>query len=750
MENTPQPIQQNQAQPQGNGLDPKIVNAAKAIRQVESRGNFQEKGASGEYGAYQFTPDTWNGASKKYLGQNVDLFSATPDQQNEVAYKRIADWENQGYDLGQVASMWNAGEGRPNAYEENFRGVNKQGVSYDTPAYAKKVAETYHQIKGTTPPQQQIPQPSQTPNIDNHLFGENIDKIAPWLIGGAAAIPAAVLAAPELLAGVGAAALGTAGEVAGGAGLAGTAAEAASPGILGKIAGGIKNKISGILSPSGIGSVIAGEGIGKAAGLLTGSGSSISPSDGSTIPNQEQNLQEEISQLEASLPNAQSNQRKISEAVQTMLGSTAAGSKYLMTPDGHEAAMTLGTYGAAPVMGPNGTANSLSAIDTMQENDKQLARGINSALDVEGKTATTNDVLKQAYEDAEANNPQATPEQMDIIKGHIARNLERESSSADKYGHVKLSKMNKYRKQHGASSRFDLNRTTEQRAAHKSLNSAYKKTILRNSEHKDLIHATLREETKIHRAIKALQLMHGKKIPKAEEGLLHMLLKESVKFAGAKVGDKIGGPVGAVIGYLFTRKLTNSVDKRLAKQLFERPGVEKFMEEIEKKNPTVYNLLVKKLTENGIKLPTLLLPAPKEGSPKESHYIPIELGEAMQIEKRAQKINTEKQKELLGLPAPKPGTISGETMRLPTSSRDLSNMERQAQKINRSSSRIKTVHGLLKMAQKKDKKMKEKEREKQLKKEFLNEPYMNESKLPVIRAGKKPRSKTSGLPVIKA
>ena len=50
--------------------------------------------------------------------------------------------------------MWNAGEGRPDAYKQNWRGVNKWGVRYDTPAYVNKVYNTYKQIKQGTPQNQ--------------------------------------------------------------------------------------------------------------------------------------------------------------------------------------------------------------------------------------------------------------------------------------------------------------------------------------------------------------------------------------------------------------------------------------------------------------------------------------------------------------------------------------------------------------------------------------------------------------------
>lgn len=130
-------------------LDPDIVNLAKATRDVESGTNFTAKGKSGEYGAYQYTEPTWDAQSKS-AGVIVPLTQATPEQQNEVWYKWAKAKKDAGNNVGQIASMQNAGEGRPNAYLDGNSGVNKYGVSYDTVSYAKKVAEKYQQYKQQT------------------------------------------------------------------------------------------------------------------------------------------------------------------------------------------------------------------------------------------------------------------------------------------------------------------------------------------------------------------------------------------------------------------------------------------------------------------------------------------------------------------------------------------------------------------------------------------------------------------------
>lgn len=131
------------------GLDPKAYILTKAIAYQENGGkqpSYTVKGGSGEYGAYQYLPATWNARAAKYLGANApSLQDATPDQQNQVTYDWVADKLNTvnpntgvNYTPAEVASMHNAGEGAPEAYKGN-KGVNSSGVSYDTSAYANGV-----------------------------------------------------------------------------------------------------------------------------------------------------------------------------------------------------------------------------------------------------------------------------------------------------------------------------------------------------------------------------------------------------------------------------------------------------------------------------------------------------------------------------------------------------------------------------------------------------------------------------------
>lgn len=164
-------------------LDPQAVALAKAIRQTESGGDWNAKGASGEFGAYQFMPSTWDAYARE-AGVNAAFGSASPDQQNEVAYKKIKQWKDQGYNVGQIASMWNAGPGKPDAYQEGWKGTvtlpNGQKVDYDTPAYAKKVAEAYQRLKGEQMIRQDAPMPEgfSDGESDGTFFGDVGESVA--------------------------------------------------------------------------------------------------------------------------------------------------------------------------------------------------------------------------------------------------------------------------------------------------------------------------------------------------------------------------------------------------------------------------------------------------------------------------------------------------------------------------------------------------------------------------------------------
>lgn len=111
---------------------------AASIKQHESGGNYSAKGGSGEFGAYQFMPGTWDAYSAEYLkSQGKEPQSLVPSQANQdaVAEFKIQQWLNQGWDVRQIAAAWNSGS----PTWEGKKGTNKQGVKYDVPSYVSAI-----------------------------------------------------------------------------------------------------------------------------------------------------------------------------------------------------------------------------------------------------------------------------------------------------------------------------------------------------------------------------------------------------------------------------------------------------------------------------------------------------------------------------------------------------------------------------------------------------------------------------------
>lgn len=134
----------------------------KALAYAENGGTVDilnpKAGKTGEMKSiYQFTPATWKLYAKQVFGK--DNVPMTADTETHVVNEKVKKWIKEGKTTSQIASMWNAGESKPDAYKQNWKGINKKfGIEYDTPAYAKKVlgyAKQFYQEKSKS----QIPQP---------------------------------------------------------------------------------------------------------------------------------------------------------------------------------------------------------------------------------------------------------------------------------------------------------------------------------------------------------------------------------------------------------------------------------------------------------------------------------------------------------------------------------------------------------------------------------------------------------------
>lgn len=126
----------------GNWFDSPATDSEKirqAIRQTESGGDYTVKGASGEKGAYQFMPSTWNQFSNEY-NQGKGALEQTPENEEAVVEHKINQWIDEGLSPQEIAAKWNSGSHKN---WENKRGTNRHGVKYDVPEYVNKVMSVY-------------------------------------------------------------------------------------------------------------------------------------------------------------------------------------------------------------------------------------------------------------------------------------------------------------------------------------------------------------------------------------------------------------------------------------------------------------------------------------------------------------------------------------------------------------------------------------------------------------------------------
>lgn len=176
-------------------IDPQVKNLVSAIGRAEtgdpSPDAYTKQGKSGEFGRYQFMPDTWKLWAGKHLGD--PNAQPTMENQNKVAYAQVKEWKDAGLNPAQIASKWNSGS--ENAYKENNTGTNSQGVSYDTPAYTQKVSQYYQQLKGGQSNVSQLlgQNPAQATSVDQQRtnmeaqgqpVSVNPNKTGPSFVGG--------------------------------------------------------------------------------------------------------------------------------------------------------------------------------------------------------------------------------------------------------------------------------------------------------------------------------------------------------------------------------------------------------------------------------------------------------------------------------------------------------------------------------------------------------------------------------------
>jgi hypothetical protein len=125
---------------------------AMAIKHIESRGNYFVSGGSGEFGAYQIMPKTWDRLCRKYYNiikqrypecDTIIIDINSPDWQDLIVKLKIDELYTKGYQLENIAAIWNSGQ--PYGWENKI-GINKKGQKYNVPEYIQKVKDQYKKI----------------------------------------------------------------------------------------------------------------------------------------------------------------------------------------------------------------------------------------------------------------------------------------------------------------------------------------------------------------------------------------------------------------------------------------------------------------------------------------------------------------------------------------------------------------------------------------------------------------------------
>lgn len=115
-----------------------IYKLMQVIRTLESGGNYHAIGASGEYGAYQYMPNTWRYYCLRYFGKTLDI--KIESNQDIITEYKIRELLEMGYSVEQLASFWNSG--RPEW--EGRVGINSYGVAFNVPQYVQTFKSLYN------------------------------------------------------------------------------------------------------------------------------------------------------------------------------------------------------------------------------------------------------------------------------------------------------------------------------------------------------------------------------------------------------------------------------------------------------------------------------------------------------------------------------------------------------------------------------------------------------------------------------
>lgn len=657
-------------------LDPKVKNLVSAIGRAET-GNptpqsYTQRGASGEFGRYQFMPDTYKAYAKKYLGD--ENAQPTVENQNKIAYSFVKEKKDAGFNPAQIASMWNAGEGRPNAYKENFRGVNAQGVAYDTPAYAAKVSQYYNQLNSQIPQTPDIQQQRENLQAQGQPVSLDESRAKPTfggeIVRGLIKTPARLLTneiqAAQLLTGspvtqpfsgkylgevkpigqegsFGKRLKETAGaglelgSYAVGGGEAKAGLEAAKAGGL-FTKGLLKTLGKGALEGAGIGAL---GGAGQALGENKDIGSTVkSTLGGALVGGVTGGVLGTVGGL---IAKAKGITPETIDAVKSSIGSdyvkslskTVAGRKVLdENAIGLKASLDAGIL---PDINNNRYDTTL-ATKKLQDMMDKLGAGRGADIAAQNKPVD-NTLLKNSIVN-NINEFVADP----LEKQKVLKNVDDWFAAlGDKP--IDLEKLNKLQVSAGKLARFENNSDATIRSAYRNIYHGIGTFINENVKSTGGVNQEINNTlTQYHKIMDFLDAIHEK--PVSDKGLVSILASHAAKTAATGVGATLGGPAGAIIGAeslpVFERMLrkilggdnTSYTKVMEAIQSGEQKRIDTILKQVEKNKGLKAVRDIQRALQEVKQLPAGTLP---KGKISET-YTPIKLGGATTFEKPAEKV----------------------------------------------------------------------------------------------------------------
>ena len=586
MQNQPnnQPMQQPSAantpvKPSLDGMDIGAVNLARAIRQKESGGNYEALGDGGySAGAYQWNngkqklnpgeiPANFRSEAQQY-GLNPDDF--TPYNQDMVAYNKIKALKDQGYNVSQIASIWNSGD--PDAWTGTFKngkpsqGYNPTiGARYDVPAYEKEISNLYNQLKNSG--EGNANGITATPRT-----GHNLDPYSVALVG----------------AGLGAAGIAALPEEA----IAGIAAFAEDI------------EISDAVQV-----------VGQALGL--GKKKQAPVENTENIVNDElhsqENQQEQELESEKDIEAARQRTAQFKQDLLGQLQNSAFGQKILQTDEGKDA-IDLISQSGYEITNSNGRLNTLAGQDQIGKDQRELYENAGKTLDTEGSRASVldwkNDMYKKIEED----------EQIGTLEKDTARAIVDEMASnytkkfGDGTGTMPLGTKGFWQIRKDEYRAYDTSETPLKNRVRRLVGRSANDIIKKNTQHSDLYDRVNKMQKKLIDAKKVLKKLDGAKAYGAEKSVLHKLFNATGEGIAVYIGSKIGGPWGAVIGEYFGEKIIASIDKNMGRKFFESKEGQAAIELMGKRNKKLVEQMMRLQRKYGFhhaqKQP-LALPEPK-------------------------------------------------------------------------------------------------------------------------------------------